>query len=89
MAVYKFRAECGLDAVHFFSLLDIARFENVHFYNMYIGKTILPDMEVQITCNYKLQELVRIANDDTFEGHVIAQTIKPVGDYTGERNIDL
>lgn len=83
MTTYKFRAECATDAVVFFKALEEAEFDNIHFEPA--QDEALPDVEVVFDSDQSLARLIQVAK--TCEDcHVIAQTIRPIDRYTGERN---
>lgn len=80
---YKLRAECSNDVMRFI--------ENAHGhmegFKMERDKRF-PDVDFEFESNLNLEEIISILRliDD---GHVMVQTVKPTGEYTGRRNYDL
>lgn len=80
-SVYKFRADCQMDAALFLWKLRASVLSAE-----YLDGT--PDIEVSFSSEMSFHDLLSISRfvDD---GHVITQTLKPISDYTGERNYNL
>jgi acetolactate synthase regulatory subunit len=78
MEKFKFRAECLRDVEELVRVINHGGMEvNMTFFD-------LPDLEVTVLTHHSLETLIEEANriDDC---HVIAQTIQPIMEYTGER----
>lgn len=80
MPVYKLRAETIFDCTNVFKQLNLKK---VEFKYMLTGNN-LPDVELEITANLSLLELMSIL-DNVADGHVMYETVQPIESYTGER----
>lgn len=80
---YQFRAECRHDAERFYeenseaiANLTITPWEG------------FPDVDVTFESHLELNEIIELMKDID-DGHVMYQTVKPIDEYTGERDYDL
>ena len=80
---YKLRAECSQDVVYFLN--------NVHTqlssFSLIKDKE-LPDVEFEFETDLTLDEII-LTLQDFDDAHVMYQTVKPIEEYTGERNYEL
>ena len=88
MKTYKFRAECSTDVINFFRALEEDSFSSIHIQSQDIEGTPIPDVDVIFNCNLRLARLIQIAKQ-VEDCHVIAQTVRPIDQYTGERNYNI
>lgn len=77
---YKLRAECFLDVFNF-----IVSFKPITY--KIIKDDVFPDVEFEFDSDCNI-ELVIDSINQLEDCHVMAQTIKPINEYTGERIID-
>lgn len=88
MKTYKFRAECSTDVIHFFRAMADKTFDSVHIKSQELEGNRIPDVDVVFKSSNSLAKLIQAAKQiDDF--HVIAQTIRPISKYTGERNYNI
>jgi ABC-type uncharacterized transport system permease subunit len=80
---YKFRAECSQDAEQF-------KHENREAISDYEIQKVegYPDVYVTFDSYLELSEIIELMRDID-DGHVMYQTVKPIEEYTGERNYEL
>jgi len=80
---YKCRAECEEDILKFWdnNIDDVSDLE--------IFSSLNP-LEVEATFNspLELSEIIKLM-ENIFDGHVMYQTVKPIDEYTGERDYDI
>lgn len=84
---YKFRAECILDVNRFIEELTKHRPTGPLKYSveqMSINGARIPDVEVELTTDADLEDLQVLALIVP-DGHVMAETVMPADQYTGER----
>jgi hypothetical protein len=84
---YKFRAECSLDALTFKDN-TIGLTDNFEITQQDIDGLPIPDVDVEFESDLSLDEIIDEMRD-IIDGHVMLQTVKPIGEYTGERDYDL
>lgn len=84
MKKYKFRAECTQDVINLALLLDGKDVESLTIKTMSIGS----DVEAVIISNIPYMDIIEMMRQVS-DGHVMAQTIKPIQEYTGERNYQM
>jgi hypothetical protein len=80
---YKLRAECFTDVAH----LVQSEYFQISAFNM-VRKDSLPDVEFEFTTVLTIDELIT-AMKPIRDAQVMYQTVKPVSEYTGERNYNL
>jgi hypothetical protein len=80
---YKFRAECQYD-------VDVFKYGNEHeISNLKIeNDKDFPDVYVTFDSDLPLEEIIYLMRE-VEDGHVMYQTLRPIQEYTGERNYDL
>lgn len=77
---YKLIAECFLEVFNF-----IERFKPITF--KIINESDSPDVEFEFDSNGNIDLNINAINQIE-DCHVMAQTIKPINEYTGERKIN-
>lgn len=88
MNTYKFRAECSTDVINFFRAMAEGTFDSVQIESQEINGDLVPDVEVVFDSSNPLATLIQAAKAIE-DCHVIAQTIRPIERYTGERNYNI
>ena len=80
---YKFRAECCIDVIRFIQEMG----STIQWFRMDTIKEGFPGqvVEVEIDGCITLPILIECCNN-VLDGHVIAQTVQPIADYTGDRD---
>ena len=81
--IYKLRAECSNDVMKFIEKAH-GHMEN---FKMERDKQF-PDVDFEFESKLNLDEIILILRDID-DGHVMVQTVKPIKEYTGERNYEL
>ena len=81
--IYKLRAECSNDVVQF---IQNAHSQMTNF-KMQKDKE-LPDVEFEFETELALDEII-LTLKEIEDSHVMYQTVKPIDEYTGERDYDL
>ena len=81
LTLYKFRAECEHDVKRFEMLIGIAT-ERI------AAESCSPDVTATFESTMTLAE-IRAALDQIVDGHVMKQTVQPIGEYTGDRDYNL
>jgi len=78
---YKFRAECEE---------DVRALQTRMLGDFYICKSVAtpPDVTVILESNLSLPEIINLMRTVS-DAHVMHQTVKPIEEYTGERDYDL
>ena len=84
---YKFRAECSHDALTFRDN-TIGLTENFTIIPQDIEGSPIPDVDVEFDSEMSLDEIIDEMRE-VIDGHVMLQTVKPIEEYTGERDYDL
>lgn len=81
---YKLRAECSKDVLNFLNKTH----NEISSLKMIRDGGGFPDVEFEFETKLSLNKIFSILHgiEDT---HVMRQTIKPIEEYTGERNYDL
>lgn len=80
---YKLRAECVMD------ILRIIEVAGIHMtYLKMVKHKDLPDTEFEFEIDLELSEIITILKNIP-DSHVMYQTVKPIGQYTGERDTDI
>lgn len=82
MITYKFRAECQEDAQNFQNISK-GLAQNFDF-----QKGTVIDIIVTFDSNLNLSEIIGLLRNIE-DGHVMVQTVRPIHEYTGQRNYDL
>lgn len=80
---YKLRAECVQDIL---MLLEMAG-KSMTSFKMDRDKD-LPDAEFEFEIDLELSEIIDLLKTIP-DSHVMYQTAKPIGQYTGERDLDI
>lgn len=85
---YKFRAECYADAATALAKLFpyVSNFTVVRMRGD--NGNFIPDVEVKINTILHPDSLMDILQK-VKDGHVMYQTVKPLAEYTGERDYDI
>lgn len=81
---YKLRAECSQDILNF---LEKSGNQMMSF-KMTREDLTFPDAEFEFETKLTLDEIILILKG-IIDSHVMYQTVKPISEYTGERNYDL
>jgi len=84
---YKFRAECSNDAL-MFRENTVSLMDNFNITTQDIDGLAIPDVDVEFESNLTLDEIIDKMKD-VIDGHVMFQTVKPIEEYTGERDYHL
>lgn len=84
MNKYKFRAECRADADIFFSKFK----EGISNIKVEPIEDSPIDVYATFESKFYLATLIQVAKE-VQDGHVIAQTIRPLEKFTGERNYSI
>lgn len=84
---YNLRAECLADALRL--VQSIA--PTIHEFGIARGDADSPDVEVTLTVSSTTISLAKLrrACNRVVDGHVMAQTVRPAENYTGERDYAL
>ena len=80
---YKLRAECSNDVVLFI--------QNTHSQMLNFSMVKypeLPDVDFEFETELALEEIILILKDIE-DSHVMYQTVKPIEEYTGDRDYNL
>ena len=85
MTTYKFRAEILPDAVKF---LNKSKGYNFVITQMKLKGKPIPDVEIKFVSGLTLTEIICIMQGIE-DAHIMWQTIKPIAEYTGERDYTL
>jgi len=81
--IYKLRAECLSDVVEFI------RKEQNHLINFNTQKDgIFPDYDLEFETELDLDQII-LKLREIEDSHVMYQTVKPIAEYTGQRDYDL
>ena len=83
MNKYKFRAECSHDVVEF--IIKI-RTQLINFKMDSVPG--FPDVEFEFETELRLDKIITVLKS-IGDSHVMYQTVKPLAEYTGERNYSL
>lgn len=81
--IYKLRAECSNDVALF---IQNAHSQMTNF-KMQKDKE-LPDVDFEFETELEL-DIIVLTLKNIEDSHVMYQTLKPINEYTGERNYDL
>ncbi len=81
---YKLRAEVSRDVIEF---LGIAHTDLTDF-RMTRVNLFIPDVEFEFETHLSLTEVIQQLKR-LIDGHVMYQTVKPINEYTGERNYSM
>lgn len=84
MNKYKFRAECRADVDIFFSKFK----EGISNIKVEPIEDSPIDVYVTFESKFHLAKMIQVAKE-VQDGHVIAQTIRPLAKFTGERNYSI
>jgi hypothetical protein len=84
---YKFRAECSYDALTFIDKTTGLTY-NFEIKQQDIDGSLIPDVDVIFESDLSLDE-IRDKIREVIDGHVMLQTVKPIDEYTAERDYDL
>lgn len=82
MITYKFRAECQEDAQNFQNISK-GLAQNFDF-----QKGTIIDIIVTFESNLNLSDIIGLLRNIE-DGDVMVQTVRPIHEYTGERNYEL
>ncbi len=85
MNTYKFRAECELDVKNFMALMPTSTILRIDPIDEDME---LPDVECILQTSMTIDR-VRFIAFNAEDCHVIAQTIAPINEYTGERDFNI
>lgn len=88
MSVFRFRAECSLDVENLIAAIVKYREPSDSIETMEVTTTRklgIPDVEVQIATSISIERLRSFIVTVT-DGHTMAETLKPAGDYDGRRS---
>lgn len=85
MTKYKLRAESSTDVMNF---LDVIYLKLISFSMMRIDHNFPNDVVLEFETELNLKEIISYLRDIE-DSHVMYQTVKPIMEYTGERDYEM